>query len=42
MNVEIYESSPLKVTPDEGLEGDGITFTLKDDLNKQLSIDKME
>lgn len=40
MNVEIYESSPLKVTPDEGLEGDGITFTLKDDLNKQLSIDK--
>jgi len=39
-NVEIYESSPLKVTPDEGLEGDGITFTLKDDLNKQLSIDK--
>jgi len=40
VNVEIYESSPLKVTPDEGLEGDGITFTLKDDLNKQLSIDK--
>lgn len=39
-NVEIYESSPLKVTPDEGLEGDGITFTLKDDLGQQLSVDK--
>ena len=36
---EIYESSPFTVTPNEGLEGDAITFSLKDDLNKQLSID---
>lgn len=39
-SIEIYESSPFTVSPNEGLEGDAIMFSLKDDLNKQLSIDK--
>lgn len=40
VSTEIYESSPFTVSPNEGLEGDAIMFSLKDDLNKQLSIDK--
>lgn len=39
-NTEIYEMSPITHTPIEGLKGDAIRFLLKDDLNKQLSIDK--
>lgn len=38
--MEIYEAAPFKASPNGGLEGDAIMFTLQDDLNKQLSIDK--
>lgn len=38
--MEIYEAAPFTATPNGGLEGDAIMFTLQDDLNKQLSIDK--
>lgn len=39
-NKVIYESAPFSVSPEDGLEGDAVMFSLKDDLNKQLSIDK--